>query len=378
MTSNFIDCCFAKQRRPDLICDAAENPFSDCDALLRRTAIRFLIWFMLAFTLIGNLAVFVSRFFVEDSSISQKLFITSLGVSDLLMGIYLTIVASKDQLWRGNYFKHDEEWRTSISCLVAGLLSMTSSQASLLTLIAITYDRYRSITKAMTFIKIGFRMAVLIVVLIWWKACGLSVYPIISRIYLKSEEEDSRPVCGTNTVCLPLELRGNEATGWEYSFALFGVVNLVMSCYMVVAYIWMFVSVKKTSKRVKSENMKKETALAKRMLCIVLTDLMCWFPVILVLFLSFFKLFHDPHREIFAWLAVCAIPINSALNPLLYTLTTPRVVNAIYKFVGRKEVSASGKTTGTGTGSRQRIIGQRMLSSQTHTPKFKMNETKGL
>ena len=70
-----------------MTCDAAENPFSDCDALLRRTAIRFLIWLMLTFTLIGNLAVFMSRFFVVDNSNSKKLFITSLGVGDMLKGI---------------------------------------------------------------------------------------------------------------------------------------------------------------------------------------------------------------------------------------------------------------------------------------------------
>lgn len=56
--------------------------------------------------------------------------------------------------------------------------------------------------------------------------------------------------------------------------------------------------------------------------------------------------------DVYAWLVVFVLPLNSAVNPLLYTFTTPKYRNQVLlrgwnKFASRKE--ANNKVDGSGT-----------------------------
>ena len=87
----------------------------------------------------------------------------------------------------------------------------------------------------------------------------------------------------------------------------------------------MFFSVKGVAKQVRSTNMKRESKMARRMMFIVLTDFLCWMPVIVIGLLSLLGKFHDPEKQAYVWIAVFVLPVNSALNPILYTFSTPLV-----------------------------------------------------
>lgn len=304
------------------------NPFSDCKELLRNTVIRYVILVILLLTLVGNTVVLVSRYFISDKSTAQKYFIFNLGISDFTMGLYLAIVAAKDQMWRGRYFVHDHAWRASVACRAAGVLSMLSSQASLFTLMAITYDRFCMFVNVTKLHRMSKRRVLAILAAIWLASLAFSISPAVVGFYF-NDQASGTGFYGTNTVCLPLQLPHEKAPGWQYCLALFGVLNFIMSIYMAVAYAWMFISIRKTGQVARSERMKREKTVAKRMMFLVVTDLVCWFPVIVVLFLSLADYFDDPNRSVFAWLAVCIIPINSAINPLLYTISTPMVLDKL-------------------------------------------------
>ena len=58
---------------------------------------------------------------------------------------------------------------------------------------------------------------------------------------------------------------------------------------------------------------------------IVLTDFLCWMPIIVIGLLSLLGKFHDPEKQAYVWIAVFVLPVNSALNPILYTFSTPLV-----------------------------------------------------
>ena len=63
--------------------------------------------------------------------------------------------------------------------------------------------------------------------------------------------------------------------GWEYAVGIFIGFNFVSFVYILVAYIVMFMSVKNTSKKARSTNMKRESQMVRRMLFIILTDFLC-------------------------------------------------------------------------------------------------------
>ena len=77
--------------------------------------------------------------------------------------------------------------------------------------------------------------------------------------------------------------------------------------------------------QVRSTRTKKHAALARRMMIIIVTDFVCWFPVIVISILTLTGKLYDPTKKVYAWIAVFVLPVNSAINPLLYTFSTPYV-----------------------------------------------------
>jgi len=88
--------------------------------------------------------------------------------------------------------------------------------------------------------------------------------------------------------------------------------------------------------------MNRESQMAKRMVVIILTDFLCWMPVIIIGILSLCGQFHDPEKQAYVWIAVFVLPVNSSINPILYTFSTPKVrrkvtekAEAMSSFFGR-------------------------------------------
>ncbi|XP_022809694.1 relaxin receptor 1-like [Stylophora pistillata] len=143
---------------------------------------------------------------------------------------------------------------------------------------------------------------------------------------------------GKNVVCLPLQLSPQLQKGWEYSTSIFIALNFSLFIFITVAYVAILLkswsssrrlgthgTVREIRARAQSAQAKRERALAKRVFFIILTDFLCWIPIITIGMKSHVEKTFDPPGDLAVWIAVFALPINSAINPLLYTLSTPQV-----------------------------------------------------
>ena len=282
------------------------------------------------------------RAVVKEDNRVHSFLLTNLAMSDLLMGIYLLIIAIKDMQWQGEYFLHDFKWRSGVPCAFTGVLSMVSSEVSVLMLTVITTDRLICVVFAFKVRRMNRSVACAVVGGVSVFGTMLSVIPILGLEYFYVKKR-SVGFYGKSAVCLPLQLSAERMAGWEYAVGIFIGLILVSRVYILVAYTVMFMSVKNTSKKVRSTNMKRESQMARRMLFIILTDFLCWMPVILIGLLSLLGKFHDPEEQAYIWIAVFVLPVNSSINPILYTFSTPnitrkvgRMKNALFSFIARK------------------------------------------
>lgn len=204
---------------------------------------------------------------------------------------------------------------------------MLSSQVSVFCLTAISTIRFLSVSFPMRVGKVSMKTAFVIVIGIWTLGIMISVAPFLNKGYF---EEDSLGYYERNSVCLPLQLPGPEKfKGWEYGLAIFGCLNVLLCLYLTIVYGAMFYSIRKSTASFSVEQTKEESSLLKRLFFVVLTDLCCWFPVGILVYVSLAGYVNDPDHAIYAWFAVCVMSINSAFNPLLYTFTTPKVLNTL-------------------------------------------------
>ncbi|XP_064631322.1 G-protein coupled receptor GRL101-like [Lineus longissimus] len=81
----------------------------------------------------------------------------------------------------------------------------------------------------------------------------------------------------------------------------------------------------------KGEN--KELVVARKMALIILTDFACWMPIIILGLAAISGKVTIP-GDVYAWIAVFVLPINSAMNPILYTLSSLDLIKLI---CGKKE-----------------------------------------
>ena len=144
-----------------------------------------------------------------------------------------------------------------------------------------------------------------------------------------SGEKNEAGVFGRSSVCLPLQLPEDKPAGMEYSVSFFIALNLLAFIFMLFAYLLIFLTMRKSPRR------NEDAAMACKMMFIVLTDFCCWMPVIVIGILSLTGNFYDPEKTAYVIIAIFVLPVNSSINPILYTFSSADARQALVNSVRR-------------------------------------------
>ena len=339
-------CCFMKHAscHPH----SPRSPFLTCGRLLPTTILRIGIWIVSILAVVANVGGAVVRYKNRHKiNTIQFLLITNLSISDFLMGIYLIILLSADLHYSDYFPSHSDSWRNSVLCKIAGSLSVLSSEASVFFITLISIDRFIRVKFPRSIHLISATSIIVAISVIWFVAFGISlasfmiadidstVYTVseicvglpFSRHYLytlKTLEEHEVFAAPSNQGVLVWVYHVNEITDSEvsmyFSIVIFTVLNL--GCFLIVGicYTAIFIIIRKSSKKSGLGKISKnEIRMAKKMSLIVLTDCCCWVPIgVLSIIVQAGGI--EIHPVAYAWIATFVLPINSAMNPFLYTL----------------------------------------------------------
>ncbi|XP_072017016.1 uncharacterized protein [Amphiura filiformis] len=344
-----------------------QPPLFKCGSLMQNIILRVSMWVLGISALIGNIFVVALRVREKKTSaiqVKQSFLISNLAVSDCQMGIYMLILACVDLYYGDEYFVYSDEWRSSKLCKFANFLSLLSSEASVFFITLISIDRFICIL--FPFGKFKFRGTSTKVVtgIIWAIAFVLGLLPTL-QAGPESDFYDLSDVC----IGLPLITRpssysiqssdvGGPDSGrsfdlpvadkfkpaWYYSIAIFLVINLVCFLTIFVCYAAMFISVRISSKAAqRNQSQKDDIKIAIKMAAIVGTDFICWMPVIIMGILSQTEAAVIP-LEMYTWSVVFILPMNSSLNPYLYTIAS-RIADMRKNKQARPSVTQTDSTT---------------------------------
>ena len=99
------------------------------------------------------------------------------------------------------------------------------------------------------------------------------------------------------------------------------IFNFILFLMIALGQVGIFSAIKLSSMKTPTDKRKSsELVLAYRLATVVLSDFLCWFPIG-VLGLMAANDFPIP-SELNVALAIFVLPLNSALNPFLYTLNS--------------------------------------------------------
>ncbi|XP_036280699.1 relaxin receptor 1 [Pipistrellus kuhlii] len=327
-------------------CKPNTDGISSLENLLASIIQRVFVWVVSTVTFLGNIFVICMRPYIRSENKPHAMSIISLCCADCLMGIYLFVIGAFDLKFRGEYNKHAQMWIESFHCQLTGSLAILSTEVSVLLLTFLTVEKYICIVYPFQFLRPRKCRTITMLILIWIIGVIVAFVPLSNKEFFKN-------YYGNNGVCFPLHSEDTESIGAQiYSVTIFLGVNLVAFIIVVFSYGSMFYSVHQsalTASEIRNQ-VKKEMTLAKRFFFIVFTDALCWIPIFVLKFLSLLQI--EIPGTINSWVVIFILPINSALNPILYTLTTRPFKEMIHQFWNNYT---------------QRSIGSKR-SRQTHTP----------
>uniref|UniRef100_A0A8C5P3W3 G-protein coupled receptor 106 n=1 Tax=Jaculus jaculus TaxID=51337 RepID=A0A8C5P3W3_JACJA len=297
-------------------CKPNTDGISSLENLLASVIQRVFVWVVSAVTCFGNIFVICMRPCIRSENKLHAMSIISLCCADCLMGIYLFVIGAFDLKFRGEYNKHAQPWMESAHCQFTGSLAILSTEVSVLLLTFLTLEKYICIVYPFRCLRPRKCRTITILVLIWILGFIVAFVPLSNKEFFKN-------YYGTNGVCFPLHSEYTESTGARiYSVVIFLGINLAAFVVIVFSYGGMFYSIRQspTTASEVQKQVKKDVVLAKRFFFIVFTDALCWTPIFILKFLSLLRV--EIPGTITSWVVIFVLPINSALNPILYTLTT--------------------------------------------------------
>ncbi|XP_048746992.2 G-protein coupled receptor GRL101-like [Ostrea edulis] len=313
----FTLCCAQPKAKGKIQCLAPVNEISSCDHLIDTPFLGIVIWYIALVAVLGNFCGILYRYSMMKRKYmsSFALYSINMGVADFLMGVYLYIIAGANLTFSGRYGFADEWWRHSPICTLAGVMATLSSETSALFVLLITIDRIHIIRSPFSKFKLNCRIPKFLSGLVWTIALLLSVLPLLGDDYFHEYYSSSG-------ICISLPLSVQRKSGWEYSMIVFVGANFLIFIAILIGQVVIFTNVVgagKTLQTHQSTRKLKEMSLAKILIAVAITDMLCWIPIGVIGFLTFIGV--DITPKVYAWVVVVVLPINSALNPVIYTFS---------------------------------------------------------
>ncbi|XP_064640008.1 G-protein coupled receptor GRL101-like [Lineus longissimus] len=326
-----FDLCCAAERAVN--CTPKGGVFSSCDDLMANDTLRYSIWVLGIMALLGNLFVLFWRLLHHKQGLGvENLLVTNLSIADFLMGVYLLIIGGVDVQFRGVFGVKQEMWMSHGLCYFAGIISLISSEISVFLLVFITADRVIAIVFAFKMEKVTLKQAAIVLTVAWIVVIGMALLPLLSM----SKKGFFTNFYGSNAVCLPLSLGKNASD-------IYGVIiltlNLLAFIFIAIGYIAIYSVIRKSRKQMEHFGQKRDTSkemvFVKRMCMVIASDFCCWVPIVIMKYLALGGM--TIHPIVSAWTAVFVLPLNSSLNPFLYTIASLNASRGPGKGKGSKE-----------------------------------------
>ena len=317
LTDNYKLCCPATFPVGVVVdqCLAPSDEISSCDALLRSDLYRFSLAAFAALATAGNILSLVLRKLIlkAKQESGYSVFVTHLCVSDLLMGVYLVIIGAADRFYLNTYLWEDTNWRESVTCKVAGFLSLLSSEVSASIICLVTLDRFLVLQFPFSRLRFQRHSAQKGCLLLWVTGIALAAVPLLPAT-------SSWKFYSQTGICIPLPVTRQDFPGDDYAFAIMIIFNFVLFLFIAVGQLAIYMAVRGQSMADKkdSDRRSQELAVARRLFIVVVSDFFCWFPIGLLGLLASRGV--PISGEVSVGMAVVVLPLNSALNPFLYSL----------------------------------------------------------
>ncbi len=234
---------------------------------------------------------------------------------DILFGVYLCIIWISSFVHKNFFILKEEWWRGHIVCFTAFALVLMFSITSPVFLLLLPLMRLRVISKPMS---TSFKHAPFVGK---WLSfiCTLALSLAFILTLLCYLLHTSLPF----NLCLPFIDPTNSLILLKVLVALITILQLVCSVLIAIIYFLLVKEKDKTQMHIPSStSTRSDKGMIVQLIVVTLSNIVCWFPSGIIYVISAFQ---DRYPiDMVIWVTVSVLPINSIVNPIVFTATTLR------------------------------------------------------
>ena len=362
-------------------CSTASNVlgiFSFNTEMIANLGIKYAFWIIGILVMVGNSHTIITTIsFLKtnqplDGINFQRFIVLNISIAGFIMGIYLITIASYDTAFSGFYGEVDGAWRSSLKCSVIGSLAVISSETTCFLLVVLTAFTLKNITPTKESLNVFSSPWMICIIAAWLLAFFLGIVPILpqtsqyflhsfsysspfqngswyitnleqfacrlsalSNKTIKNTDNEFQSVetfvagrfCndasvklfgyyGETSVCMPRFYVAYGESSWEFTFA---IITLNFLCFVFIAVSYLIIHKHSTASSANQKTNKpnnQAVTMQKRVARIIATNFCCWIPICVMAYVGLGFEFSDIANQISAALL---LPINSAMNPLLFS-----------------------------------------------------------
>ena len=370
-------------------CSTATNfsgIFSFDTEMIANLGIKSAFWIIGILVIVGNSCTIIRTISLLkkkqaiDGINFQRLIVLNISIAGFIMGIYLIAIASYEVSFSGFYGEVDREWRSSLKCSIIGSLAVISSETTCFLLVLLTAFTLKNITQTKESLNASSRPWTIGIIAAWLFAFFLGIVPILpqtSQYFLHSFSYSSPFQSGTwhittlvqfacrlsalsnktvqftgdkflsvemfvagsfpndasvklfgyygeTSVCMPRFYVAYGESSWEFTLA---IITLNFLCFVFMAVLYFIIHKHSTASSANLETNRPNNQAAtmqKRIARIIATYFCCWIPICIMAYVRLGVEFSDIAYQISAALL---LPINSAMNPLLFSPLLDKLID---------------------------------------------------
>ncbi len=317
--SDFVFCCV----KQDTINCSLDMPwFVSCSDILINISIKITCYTMSSIILFNVLSIILHSVSHNNNSEKAKannFLVIAVNVVDISCSLPLLLLWIEDLIYKGRYILL--VWKSSAVCYIISGLFLFYNYLSPFVLGLLALSRLMVVAKPLEtrFTEASFVLKVIFaffgIVCVFVVICTLLLW-IINHFVLNSDI----PL----TVCSPFVDPQNLNTLTKIFTWMMVSFQMVSIITIIVFYVKLFLSLKKSQEKVKNVVSKQRDNLPLVLQLIVITgsNIFCWIPSCVIFLVSIF-LDQYPIKMI-VWTIIAVTPINSVLNPIVFIVLVCR------------------------------------------------------
>ena len=318
-------CCLVSHI--DICSNYFDSSLSSCSELIASPIIKVLVWTTAIVCIFFNGISFAYHLKCLKQK-SESAYFINLSLADIACGVYLLAIGTADAFYSKTFILFVLKWQRSIPCRMAMVLSTISYISSALWLDIISLSRCLTIGTVIKSSANG-PLSKYVMVLAWTVTVFVAVIPVVGQeLYLLKYPYGS--------LCLTLVPFGDNSNFMKlFSLSISVFVILSIIC-IISSYIWINTAIKKSHKRIRkmgciSSQHKRQKDINLFIVLITGSSLLTWIPVCVtsVVSVTSYQLSPDVMNAIIS----ISMPLNSLINPCLYTFGTQEFKSKIKKEV---------------------------------------------